>query len=86
MAATLPFRKMVKIRDLGRILSRSSVSLRGLASFIGLAVAAEPAVALALVRYKYLKLVRSRELGQFRGDYSARVVLNNYAMIDSLVG
>ena len=50
-----------------------SVSLRELAAFTGLAVAAEPAVDLALGCYKYLEIIRNRELARHHGDYGTRV-------------
>ena len=73
MTATLPLRKIIKIQELGRLLLRERVSLRDLASFIGLAVAAEPAVDLAPIRYKYLETITNRELVRHHGDYGARV-------------
>ncbi|XP_045104423.1 uncharacterized protein LOC123499956 [Portunus trituberculatus] len=54
-------------------------NVRDLASFIGLAVAAEPAVDLAPVRYKYLEIIRNRELARHQGDYAARVSLDEHA-------
>ena len=79
MTATLPLRKIIKIQELGRLLLKDRVSLRDLASFIGLAVAAEPAVDLAPVRYKYLEIIRNRELAGHHGDYAARVSLDEHA-------
>ena len=79
LTATLPLREMIKIPDLGRSLLRVRVSLRDLASFIGLAVAAEPAVDLAPVRYKSLEIIRHTELARHHGVYSARVFLDVHA-------
>ncbi|MPC42185.1 hypothetical protein E2C01_035799 [Portunus trituberculatus] len=66
-------RKIIKIQELGRLLLKDRVSLWDLASFNGLAVVAEPAVNLAPVRYKYLEIIRNRELARHHGDYDARV-------------
>ncbi|MPC72529.1 hypothetical protein E2C01_066839 [Portunus trituberculatus] len=75
MTATLPLRKIIKIQELGRLLLKDRVSLRDLASIIGLTVAAEPAVDLAPIRYKYLEIIRIKELDQHHGDYDTRVSL-----------
>ena len=48
-------------------------------SFIGLAVASDPAVELAPLRYKYLEIVRNRELAKNHRIYHPTLTLDNHA-------
>ena len=72
MTATLPSPGMIN-SGTRSVTVDGSVSLRELAAFTGLAVAAEPAVDLALGCYKYLEIIRNRELARHHGDYGTRV-------------
>lgn len=54
MTATLPFRRREHIKEQGRLLLKGLVTLHDLSSFIGMAVASDPAVELAPLRYKYI--------------------------------
>ncbi|KAK4303876.1 hypothetical protein Pmani_024127 [Petrolisthes manimaculis] len=62
MTATLPSRRRHSIKKHGNLLLKGDTSLHALAVFIGLTVASEPAVTLAPLRYKYLEIVRNKEL------------------------
>ena len=79
MTTTLTSRKKERIRAQGLWLLNEVVSLGELSTFIGMAVASDPAVELAPLRYKYLEIVRNRELTHHRGNYSAPVVLDSHA-------
>ncbi|MPC46369.1 hypothetical protein E2C01_040087 [Portunus trituberculatus] len=45
----------------------------------GMAVASDPAVELAPLRYKYLEIVHNRELANHHGNYSSPVLLDCHA-------
>lgn len=79
MTATLPQRKKDCIKDQGISLLKEDISLHSLASFIGLTVAAAPAVSLAPLRYKYLEIVRNQGLNQNFGNYNAKIVLDDHS-------
>ncbi|MPC67251.1 hypothetical protein E2C01_061424 [Portunus trituberculatus] len=68
MIATLPCCRKEQIKVQGWSLLRSEVTLTDLASFIGLAVASDPAVDLAPIRYKYLEIEKNRELHRSHGN------------------
>lgn len=53
--------------------------MHALAVFIGLAVASDPAVTLAPLRYKYLEIVRNKELVKRKGNYGAIITLDDHA-------
>ena len=78
MRVSLPDRKCETIREFGRKLLREPVtSLRDLASFIGSAVATDPAVPLSPLRYKYLEIVRNKALVLFQGNYEGVITLDD---------
>ena len=79
MTSTLTSRKKDRIKAQGLLLLDGVVSLHSRSSFIGMAVASDPAVELAPLRYKYLEIVRNRELSFHHGDYSALVLLDHHA-------
>lgn len=79
MTATLPSRRRNNIKEQGSVLLKGGTRLHALALFIGLTVASEPAVTLAPLRYKYLYIVRSRELVKNKGNYSAIINLDDHA-------
>ena len=79
MLAILPCRRKEQIKVQGRALLRGDVTLTDLASFIGLAVASDPAVDLAPLRYKYLEIVKNRELRRSFGNYQAKISLDSHA-------
>lgn len=79
MVATLPLRRRLRIKHQGELLLRQAVTVQDLASFIGLAVAATPAVQLAPLRYKYLEILRNRALASSHGDYHAPITLDDHA-------
>ena len=83
MSVSLPHRKCVRIRELGlRLLPCAQVRLRDLASFIGTVVAAEHAVPMAALRYKYLEIVRNVGLSVNKGCYDAFITLQPRAKAD----
>ena len=79
MSVTLTSRKKEHIKAQGLLLLNREVSLLELSSFIGMAVAADPTVELAPLRYKYLEIVRNRELAIHHGNYSSPVHLDSHA-------
>lgn len=79
MTATLPRRRREHIKAQGRLLLQAGVTLHDLASFIGMTVASNPAVELAPLRYKYLEILRNRELARNHGDYRANILLDSHA-------
>lgn len=60
MTAALPPVKKDRIKTQGRLLLKGEVTMLDLSSFIGLAVASDPAIELAPLRYKYLEIFRNR--------------------------
>ena len=76
MTATLPFCRRERIKQQDKLLLRRKVTLQELASFIGLAVASVPAVQLASLRYKYLEIIRNRELARSHGNYDVSLILD----------
>ena len=56
------------------------ITLHDLASFIGLAVASSPAVELAPLRYKFLEIIKNRELALNAGNFSYKVTLDIHAL------
>ena len=79
ITATLPSRKKEHIKEQSLLLLKKDTTLHDLASFIGLTVASDPAVELAPLRYKYLEIIRNRELALNLGDYNARITLDAHA-------
>ena len=80
MTVALPLCRKDSIRRQGlTLLCHEVVSLHDLASFIGLTVAADPAVELAPLRYKYLEIIRNNALTRSHGDYSASIYLDSHA-------
>ena len=80
MTATLTPRRKKHIKAQGSLLlNKDVISLLELSSFIGMAVASDPAVELAPLRYKYLEIIRNRELARHHGNYSSPVLLDNHA-------
>ncbi|KAK3881370.1 hypothetical protein Pcinc_014187 [Petrolisthes cinctipes] len=79
MTATLPSRRRNNIKEQGSLLLKGGTSLHALAVFTGLTVASEPAVTLAPLRYKYLEIVRNKELVKNKGNYSAIINLDDHA-------
>ncbi|MPC75544.1 hypothetical protein E2C01_069934 [Portunus trituberculatus] len=73
MIATLPCCRKEQIKVQDQSLLRSEVTLTDLASFIGLAVASDPAVDLAPIRHKYLEIVKNRELRRSHGNHQAKI-------------
>lgn len=78
MTATLPFRRKERIKQQGELLLRQ-ITLQDLTPFIGLTVASAPAVQLAPLGYKYLEILRNRELARSHGNYNVVVVLDDHA-------
>ncbi|KAK4321821.1 hypothetical protein Pmani_007448 [Petrolisthes manimaculis] len=79
MTATLPLSRKESIKNQGLILLKDDPTLHDLAIFIGLAVASDPAVNLAPLRYKYLEIVRNKGLSQNKGNYNSVIALDNHA-------
>ena len=79
MTATLPIRRRDRIRQQGKSLLKGDITLRDLASFVGLAVASTPAVPLAPLRYKYLEIIRNKELACNNGNYDVPIFLDEHA-------
>ena len=79
MTATLPVRRRERIKQQGKFLLREGITLRDLAIFIGLAVASTPAVPLAPLKYKYLEIIRNKELARSHGNYDVSVFLDDHA-------
>jgi hypothetical protein len=80
MNVSLAPRKMDKIVMLGKtLLTKSKISIRDLASFIGNTVAAEPGVPLAPLKYKFLEIERNKHLADSRGNYDTMITLSKPA-------
>lgn len=79
MTASLPSRRKESIKAHGLSLLRGGSTLHDLAAFIGLAVASEAAVNLAPLRYKYLEIVRNKELTLSKGNYNSVISLDSHA-------
>ena len=79
MTATLPSRRREHIKQQGQFLLCDNITLWDLASFVGLSVASAPAVPLASIRYKYLEIIRNKELGYNHGNYDVPVSLDDHA-------
>lgn len=79
MTAALPPVKKDRIKTQGRLLLKGEVTLLDLSSFIGLAVASDPAIELAPLRYKYLEIFRNRELARYHGNYNSKIILDDHA-------
>lgn len=79
MTASLPSRRKESIKTRGLSLLRDKPTIHDLAAFIGLAVASEAAVNLAPLRYKYLEIVRNRELTLSKGNYNSVISLDSHA-------
>lgn len=80
MTATLTPRRRKHIKAQGSLLlNKDVISLLELSSFIGMAVASDPAVELAPLRYKYLEIIRNKELARHHGNYNSPVILDNHA-------
>lgn len=75
MTATHFFRRRENIKQQGMSLLRHEVTLQDVASFISLAVASTSAVQLTSLRYKYLEILRNRELARNHGNYDVSVTL-----------
>lgn len=80
MSATLPSRRKESIKTHRLRLLNKNPTLHDLAVFISLAVASDSAVPLAPLRYKYLEIVRNRELSQNKGNYAAVITLDRHAI------
>ena len=79
MTATLTARKKERVKAQGLLLLEGDVSLLALSSFIGMAVASDPAVELAPLKYKYLEIFRNRMLSLHHGNYDSHVILDGHA-------
>ncbi|KAK4328559.1 hypothetical protein Pmani_001035 [Petrolisthes manimaculis] len=79
MTATLPLSRKESIKNQGLILLKDDPTLHDLAIFIGLAVASDPAVNLAPLRYKCLEIVSNKGLSQNKGNYNSVIVLDSHA-------
>lgn len=75
MTVTLSSSRKERIKEQGLLLLKDDITLLNLSSFIGLAVAAGPAVELAPLRYRYLEILRNRGLSQSCGNYHSRISL-----------
>lgn len=80
MTATLPSRRKERIKTQGLRLLNKNPTLHDLAVFIGLAVASDSAVPLAPLRYKYLEIVKIRELSRSKGNFAAVITLDRHAI------
>ena len=76
---TLSSSRKERINGQGLLLLVGDTPLLYLFSFIGLAVAAGPAVELAPLRYRYLELLRNRGISQSCGVYHSCVSLDSHA-------
>ncbi|XP_045105475.1 uncharacterized protein LOC123500986 [Portunus trituberculatus] len=79
MTVALPPVRKERIKAQGRLLLKKEVTLLHLSSFIGLTVASDPAVELAPLRYKYLEIIRNRELTRTHGNYNSKITLDDHA-------
>ena len=80
MTISLTDKKKSKICDMAKKLAQKPVTtIRDLASLIGNVVAADPAVPLGPLRYKYLEIERNRLLSEHYGDYEATVSITKEA-------
>ncbi|XP_045127706.1 uncharacterized protein LOC123514122 [Portunus trituberculatus] len=79
MTATLPLRRKDGIKKQDGLLLKGDTTLYDLAAFIGLAVASDPAVTLAPLRYKYLEIIRNKELVKNKGNYLVKITLDDHA-------
>ena len=85
MTVTLTAKKQDKIKEMAQnILSAKQVTIRELASFVGNVVAADPAVPLGPLRYKYIEIVKTRSLLENFGNYDANVTLRSRERADIL--
>lgn len=67
------------IKAQGWLLLKREAAFLDLSSFIGLTVASDPAVELAPLRYKYLEIIRNRELARTHGNYNSVIKLDDHA-------
>ena len=79
MTVTLSSSRKERIKRQGLLLLNGDTSLLDLSSFIGLAVAAGPAVELAPLRYRYLEILRNKGLSQSCGNYLSHISLDTHA-------
>jgi len=79
MTSKLPSHRREHIKEQGLLLLKKEVTLHDLASFVGLTVASDPAVELAPLRYKYLEIIRNRELARNHGNYKSKIILDDHA-------
>ena len=83
MTVTLTSRKQDKIIQLAQtLLSAKKVTIRELASFIGNVVAADPAVPMGPLHYKYIEIVKNRHLLEHKGNFDAKVKLQSRELTD----
>ena len=77
MTITLTSKKKDKIASMAQKMAHKSVTtIRDLASLIGNLVAADPAVPLGPLRYKFLEIERNKFLAKHAGNYEAIISLN----------
>ena len=74
VSLTLPSCRRERTREKGLLLLNRDITLQDLSSFIGLAVASGPAVELAPLRYRYVEIIRIRDLSRSYGNYHSCVV------------
>ena len=86
MTVTLSSRRKERIKEQGLLLLKGDITLLDLSSFIGLAVAAGPAVELASLRYRYLEILHNRSLSQSCGNYHSRISGYSCPVFSYLVG
>ena len=79
MTVTLSSCRKERIKEQGLLLLKDDTTLLDLSSFIGLAVAAGPAVELAPLRYRYLELIRDHGLDRSGGDFDRVITLDIHA-------
>ncbi len=85
MTVSLSQRKKDKIVNLGlQLLDQKKVTVQDLSVFIGNVVAAEPAVLHAPLHYKSLEILKNETLKLSRGDFEAKLWLNDDARSDIL--
>jgi hypothetical protein len=83
MTVSLTELKKLKIVALAKaLLENPNTTIRGLATFIGNLVAAEPAVPHAPLYYKYLEIFRNEALKLHCGNYDASISLSSRCLAD----
>ena len=83
MQISLTAEKKDKIAELARrLLERTNITILDLASFIGNLVAADPAVPLGPLHYKFLEIERNELLTEHIGNYDTKISLSSRARQD----